>query len=226
MDRSKKLQQQRGLPHYTSQLSPEPITASPFDFFEQQCPPVNFFCYSHNENSQAATGWKDGERDFCWKCYLSFSLSFWAASSWVFARPCPDGPLHWGTHSNINYPFLVLLLSFLQHLKILLEHHNLNSTLVAPLCSWACCWNLSFWPFYKVFHISTYKISNCRIITLKKYSDDSYFRKHFADCTDIIDLIEIHQHSILSQKINYPAASWIDKQKQNSKHVALSANHC
>ena len=76
MDRSKKPQQHRGLPHHTSQLSPEPITASPFDFFEQQCPPVNFFCYSHNENLQVATGWKDGERDFCRKCYLSFSLSF------------------------------------------------------------------------------------------------------------------------------------------------------
>ena len=131
MDRSKKPQQHRGLPHHTSQLSPEPITASPFDFFEQQCPPVNFFCYSHNENSQVATGWKDGERDFCRKCYLSFSLSFWAASSWVFARPCPDGPLHWGTHSNINYPFFILLLSFfLQHFKILLWHHILNSPFV------------------------------------------------------------------------------------------------
>ena len=154
MDRSKKPQQHRGLPHHTSQLSPEPITASPFDFFEQQCPPVNFFCYSDNENLQVATGWKDGERDFCRKCYLSFSLSFWAASSWVFARPCPDGPLHWGTHSNINYPFFILLLSFfLQHFKILQEHHILNSTFFAPLCSWACCGNIfltllqSLWYF-------------------------------------------------------------------------------
>ena len=129
------------------------------------------------------------------------------------------------------------------HTQILITLSFFSSSVFCNI--WRFYWSITFWtvlllplcvvghvveiylfdPFTKSF-IFQHKISNCRIITLKKYSDDSYFRKHFADCTDIIDLIEIHQHSILSQKINYPAASWIDKQKQNSKYVALSANHC